>query len=121
VPELSAQDSVQAYACVHSCAYTLSGQEELTIKAEIRLEGEVCRSRSVTVLTELDVDETTVHPRDYALKLYFGRSGEAVWDIARRCHTSETAIMEENELTEDVLTESGMLLIPIVHSSPQSP
>lgn len=120
VPELSAQDSVQAYACVHSCAYTLSGQEELTIKAEIRLEGEVCRSRSVTVLTELDVDETTVHPRDYALKLYFGRSGEAVWDIARRCHTSETAIMEENELTEDVLTESGMLLIPIVHSSPQS-
>ena len=56
-----------------------------------------------------------MRPHDFALKLYYGRMGEPVWEIAKRCHTSVEAIMEENELLQDVLTDAGMLLIPIVN------
>ena len=115
VQDLGEHDTVQAYAAAESCAYTLSEQSEVSLKAELRLEGSICRNSSIAVLTDFEVDEGASHPRDYALKLYFGRAGEEIWDIARRCHTSAAAIMEENELTEETLTENGMLLIPIVH------
>ena len=52
--------------------------------------------------------------RDYALLLYFGKSGEPVWDIAKRCRTSVDAVCEENDLAGDTLMEDAMLLIPIV-------
>ena len=51
---------------------------------------------------------------DYALKLYYGIEGEDVWEIAKRYSTSVRAVMEENELDSELLSESGMLLIPIV-------
>ena len=72
---------------------------------------------SVTdAITEITVDETAKSPEnnDYALKLYFGRENEDIWEIAKRYGTSVTAIMEENELMEDKLTRNGMILIPMV-------
>ncbi len=115
VQGLGAQDTVQLYAAAEHCTYTLSEQSEVAVKAELQLAGSIRRSHSCAVLTDLALDENSVHPRRHALKLYFSRAGEEIWEIARRCHTSVAAIMEENELTEEVLTEDGMLLIPIVH------
>lgn len=109
------QDMVQVYASVENCTYTLTEQGEVSLKAELRLEGTVRCHTVCEVLTEVQVQEDAVHPGGYALKLYFASENEAVWDIAKRCHTSVAAIMEENNLTEETLTESGMLLIPIVH------
>lgn len=115
VPELSEQDTVHVHASAEHCTYTLSEQAEVALKAELRLEGNICRSSICEVLTDFEVDEENTHPHEHALKLYFGREGEKIWDIARRCHTSVAAVMEENDLTEEILTENGMLLIPIVH------
>ena len=39
---------------------------------------------------------------------------EDIWEIAKRYSTSVRSIMEENDLDEERLTKSGMLLIPIV-------
>lgn len=115
VPEISEQDSVQVYVAAENCAYTLSEQAEVSLKAELRLEGTIHRSHICEVLTDFEVQEDAAHPRNYALKLYFGKAQEEIWEIAKRCHTSVSAIMEENDLTEDVLTADGMLLIPIVN------
>lgn len=115
VPELDEHTTVQVHAHAEHCTYTLSEQAEVALKAELRLEGTVCRCSICEVLTDFEVDEETANPHDHALKLYFGRAGERIWDIARRCRTSVSAIMEENDLTEEILTENGMLLIPIVH------
>ena len=45
---------------------------------------------------------------------YYGVEGEDIWEIAKRYSTSVRSIMEENDLDEERLTKSGMLLIPIV-------
>lgn len=108
-------DTVQIRAAAENCSYTLSEQSEVQMKAEIRLSGMFCRSRIHEVVTDIAVQEEVAHRHDYALKLYFGRAGEAIWDIAKRCRTSTAAIMEENDLTEEVLSRNGMLLIPIVN------
>lgn len=52
---------------------------------------------------------------DYAVRLYFGSEGESLWDIAKKYGTSVSAVMEENELSEDGLTGNRMILIPIVN------
>lgn len=113
--DCSEEDMVQVHASVENCTYTLTEQGEVSLKAELCLEGSVRRNTTCEVLTEVQVQEDASHPKNYALKLYFATEQEAIWDIAKRCHTSVAAIMEENDLTEETLTESGMLLIPIVH------
>ncbi len=115
LPGLCAQDTVQVHAAAEGSSYTMTGQSEVSLKAEIRLEGTVCRNTSCEVLTDFSMQKDTALPKHHALKLYFGKAGEEIWDIAKRCHTSVPAIMEENELTEEVLTQDGMLLIPIVN------
>ncbi len=115
VPGISAQDTVQAFAAVEHCAYTLTDQTEVSLKAELRLTGSICRRKTCEVLTELMVLDEEPHQRNHALKLYFGRAQEEIWEIAKRCHTSVAAIMEENELTEEILSSDSMLLIPIVN------
>lgn len=115
VPELGKQDTVQIHAVPENCAYTLSEQAEVSIRSELRLEGCLFRSSMCEVLTDFAVQEDASHPRNHALKLYFGKAGEEIWDIAKRCHTSVAAIMEENDLPEEILQADGMLLIPIVN------
>ncbi len=112
---LSGHDSVQVNAVVEDCAYTLTGQSEVSLKTHLRLEGMLRRSRMCEVLTDFEVQEDAAHPRNHALKLYFGKAQEEIWEIAKRCRTSVSAIMEENDLTGELLTEDGMLLIPIVN------
>lgn len=111
---LGSDDRLSVRARVGNCAYTLSGASEVTLKAELRMEGTTTHCSRVQVLSGITLDETTTQPHDFALKLYYASAGEPLWDIAKRCHTSVEAILEENDLAQDTLTESGMLLIPIV-------
>ena len=111
---LGADDMLRLQASASNTAYTLSSAAEVTLRSEISLTGTLTRCTTVEALTGLELSEEEALPRRYALKLYYGSTGEAVWDIARRSHTSVEAIMAENDLTDEVLTRSGMLLIPIV-------
>ena len=64
---------------------------------------------------QLEPDEENPKQRQQtaALTLYFADQGERVWDIARRYSTSVDAVMRENGLENDRLSERGMLMIPI--------
>ena len=66
------------------------------------------------MLSGIAIQEEENFQEHYALKLYFGKAQEEIWEIAKRCHTSVEAILEENDLTQEQLTENAMLLIPII-------
>ncbi|MBQ8926696.1 MAG: DUF3794 domain-containing protein [Oscillospiraceae bacterium] len=100
-------------AQTESCSYTLTGAGEVSVRTQLHFEGELCRTVTTQVLSGLSMEEALL-PQDYALRLCFGRAGEEVWEIAKRCHTSVEAVMEENDLADEVLPEDGMLLIPII-------
>ncbi len=108
------QDWIELHASVKSCTYTLTEQGEIALKAELLLEGSVTPCTICEVLTEVTVQEDAGLPRQHALKLCYAMENEEVWEIAKRCHTSVSAIMEENDLLQETLPEGGMLLIPIV-------
>lgn len=113
-----ALDNATIFAKVEptECNYHLSSDGTISIKASLALVGCLSPSQPVVCLPELTVDEESplVRDGDYALKLYYGVENESVWDIAKRCHTSVNAIMEENDLSEEQLVSPGMLFIPIV-------
>ncbi len=114
VLDLAEQDLLQVNVSCENCSYTLNSTTEVALKAELRMEGTITHCRTVKVLSNISIQEDETHPRQYALKLYFGKKNEPVWEIAKRCYTSVEAIMDENDLTQETLTDDGMLLIPIV-------
>lgn len=99
-----------------SVTYSLSQDGGLSAKAELSARISVAASDSVRALTELTVDDSAKKQRDgdYAIKLYYGTEGEDVWEIAKRCSTSVSAVMEENGLSGERLEHGGMLLIPMM-------
>ena len=98
------------------CTYTIASPESVSVSAELKISGCIRLCDSVEAVTEVTFDDSVkkIRDGDYALKLYYGIEGEDVWEIAKRYSTSVRAVMEENELDSELLSESGMLLIPIV-------
>ena len=111
---LSPTDKIRTRAFTENCSYTLSGSSEVSLKAELRMDGTLTHCTETEVLSDMEVQEEENFQEHYALKLYFGKAQENVWEIAKRCHTSVEAILEENDLTQEQLTENAMLLIPII-------
>jgi len=107
----------EAEVTVRSCSYHLTEDNTAEIKADLTVRSEICESRKITPLGEINVDtsEKINCSGRCAVKLCRVEAGEDLWDIAKRCRTSMTAIIEENELTSDKTEESGMLLIPLIN------
>lgn len=101
--------SVQAGAC--SCSVT--GDSRLEMKTEMFANGVILSSCMKKYIGSIDIDKDTVkRDRACALTIYFCDSGESLWNIARKYNTTVEAIMLENDLTDDVVEKSRMMLIP---------
>ena len=71
-------------------------------------------SQPVVINMSLDESKTTLKAEQAAVTLYFADEGEQIWDIAKRYHTSVGAILEENDLDAEIMTQGGMILIPLI-------
>ncbi len=100
---------------VLSCAYSLSGKEQIDIRCEIAVRGCVhCLLKKQTI-ADITLDESREKQKEQnKLYIYYADEGESVWDIAKRYNTSPAAIWEENGMETDRLDSKSMLLIPIV-------
>lgn len=95
-------------------AYTRSG-DHLELSCDLRVTCRRSVSHIFSAIQEINVDETHPKPpRTAALTIFFARRGESLWDIARQYSTSMEAIMEENSLSEDILPDDRMLMIPML-------
>jgi len=100
---------------ITSCEYTLNGSDSVSLLVGIACSGEVMQQQQYTLITEItEQDADSTPERDYALRLYFGQTGESLWEIAKRYRTAAAAIREENDCAGDTLTAPQMLLIPSV-------
>ena len=116
IENLTSESVIEVKACVVSCSYNLASTCAVEVKAELRITGCVHETGSVKILSDISFDESRLKSRDgnYALKLYFADEGEDIWEIAKKYSTSVNAIMEENELENETLSQRGMILIPII-------
>lgn len=99
-----------------SCSYTLSSDNTIEIKSELRVTGCIKNYVVITGITDIEVNEEELVDKNnnYAIKIYYTAENEDLWEIAKKYCTSVSAIIEENEIEDDMITGSGMILIPIV-------
>lgn len=116
LPEEASSCSIDAHATVAQTAFKLTSSNAMEITADIRLKGYLFGCKTHRFISGITVDEASPLEKDsdIAMKLYYAEKGEEPWDIAKRTHTTLSAITEENDLGEEILTEPKMILIPIV-------
>lgn len=109
-----------AFECEANCecgglSYSHASTDRLDIKAELKISLTVFEIESVDVLTDIEEKgDSEFKAKPASLVIYFSDPGETVWDIARKYNTTVEKIAVENNLTDDVIRERRMLLIPCV-------
>lgn len=116
LPSEYAECNVSAQIAAGEVSYNISAEGVLTVRTDITAKLSLSDCGMISAVTDIMVDDSVKKQRDgdYAVKLYYGSADEDVWDIAKRYSTSAQAVMEENELGSETLSDGGMLLIPIV-------
>lgn len=101
--------------CLSAVSYSLS-DGHIDFKCEILVTGVLLCEHRQKVITDIDVDVTRPARTDKSssLNVYFADKGESIWEIAKRYNTSPDLIMQENNITDDVVTARCMLLIPVL-------
>lgn len=113
---ISDQSYIDMKITPSSCSYNILSDGIVDSKVELKLHGSICSAKTAEYVTDIYADEETPVQKDEncALKLYFCESGERIWDIAKRYHSSAKLIMDENDIEEDVISSNMMLMIPIM-------
>ena len=87
----------------------------LELKIYVNIGGfSFCNEKFMTV-SDLILDDTKPKEKsNSALTLYYPEHGDSVWNIAKKFCTSPKAIMDANNLEDDVIINKTMLIVPIV-------
>lgn len=101
---------------VTDVSFNINGDRAVDVRAGISVSGCVYRLRDVTVIENvlINSDKPKEKSTEYALKMYYAEENEEIFAVAKRYNTKPEAIMEENELEEEVLSAPCLLLIPIL-------
>lgn len=101
---------------VSDVSFNINGDRTVEVRVSIALSGCVYRLRDVTVVENvlINSDKPKEKNTEYALKMYYAEENEEIFAVAKRYNTKPEAIMEENELEEEVLSAPCLLLIPIL-------
>ncbi len=99
-----------------SCSYMLSSDNTIELKSELRVSGCVKNYETISCISDIIINEDSPINKnnDYAIKIYYTSENEDLWEIAKKYGTSVSAIIEENEIEDDMITGGGMILIPII-------
>ena len=116
ISEISENCIIKLKAAPISCSYNLVSENTVEIKTDIKVCGTVCCVININGLSDIFVDENSsvMHDNNCAVKLYFADCGETVWDIAKRYRSSVDAIIDENDIDSETISDNCMLIIPII-------
>ena len=107
---------IDAYLTVEvlSVGFRITGDHGIEVRTELNVNGELYTLMTVKTITSADADETKFFQTDNnaSLVIYYASKGEDVWNIARQYYASANDVREENDLTQDILDEDAMLILP---------
>ncbi len=117
VSDVEDNDEIEAYVSAEclSVGYRITGDHSLEARVELLVSGELYTLHSVNTVVSADADENApTKQRDSAsIILYYASKGEDIWDIAREYSASASEVREENDLSDDILGDDMMLMLPI--------
>ena len=97
-------------------SFNINGDASAELRITFALSGCIYKIKNVSIIESVLLDEEKPKEKntEYGLKMYYAEENEEIFAVAKKYNTRPEAIMEENELEEEVLSAPCLLLIPIV-------
>lgn len=96
-----------------SCAYTVMGENKLEARVELCVMAQIYKLKEMCVLVNADLSSAPMsRVKKAPMIVYYARSGESIWDIAKVYNSSCSDIKVVNKIEEDILAQPCTLLIP---------
>ncbi len=101
---------------VTDCTFSKNSSNRIDFKCEMKLNGIVTNPLEIEAISSFKIDEEKEKTTDNlpSLVAYFAQKGEDIWNIALKYNTSLEKIKETNNLSNEILNEDIMLLIPSI-------
>lgn len=101
------------YVTVCASSYVIGSGDYIDVRIELKIQSSVFSIMSSRMIESININEEQGRKKTKpALTIYFSQGGESVWDIARKYNTTVEAIMRENSLADEIVSDKAMLLIP---------
>ncbi len=98
---------------IKSCDYSAISTDEIELRLELNIKAALYRKRSLSLITEIKVDDTAPALSDGAsLIAYYADKGENIWEISKSFLASKEQLIELNNLKNEKIDSPKMLLIP---------
>lgn len=97
---------------IKSLSFRLGEDNNLELRAEVYVMTKLKKLENIRFVSSLRNMGEIEDADNCALTLYYADSQESVWEIAKKYKTNKDMLVNENNLTEDVLEDKMLLLIP---------
>ena len=100
---------------VQSAAFNIISSNALEVMLDVSISGYVFSTAKLRYIEKIDLGyREDKGDGTVTLKLYFARSGDSIWEIAKLLGADYEKTLEENELSSDVLESNKTIIIPIL-------
>lgn len=99
-------------ANIISFDYVIKGTDKVSLRLNYVYSAYLYKTETIDYLTDIEVSGERDNINVPQLTLYFADINENIWDIAKKFSTDMSLIMEENNLTSQVIENKMVLLVP---------
>ncbi len=92
--------------------YVIKGTDKISVRISYIYSAYLYKQEYVDFITDIDASDEKNNLNMPQLTLYFADVNENIWDIAKKFSTDMRLIMQENNLTSQVIQNKTVLLVP---------
>ena len=113
--KLSLNDIDMSGVCsanIISFDYVIKNANSISLRINYEYNAYLYSSEDISIITDISTSTEKENSNLPQLTLYFAQKDENVWDIAKKFSTAMSLIMDENDLTSQVIDGQRVLLVP---------
>lgn len=107
-------DEIQYTAFCADTDYSIKSDGTIDITAKLQINADICETASAAMTENVTFIEDRPKQKnsEYALRICYADGNEDCWSIAKHYSAPVKVIMEENDIVDEDMPLSGMVLIP---------
>ncbi len=92
--------------------FVINNTNKVNLRLNIEYTAFLYKESTIEYITDINAEEQIENEDSCELTLYFAKKDESVWDIAKTFSTDSKLIIEENDLSSDIIDSRRVLLVP---------
>lgn len=110
-PNISSDSVCEAKIFVEHISYTINGSRTIELRVVLGLCIRSYINEEIPVITDIDIEEDTDTAPKPCIVIYFVKSGDSLWSIAKKYRTTVESLMECNNLSSDSINVGQQIRI----------